>query len=887
MRKRTRPVEDFAAEIESHLQLESDSLQEEGLSADEARALAHQRFGNVAGARERFYESGRWLWRDRLSQDLRYASRMLRHSPGFAAIAILTIAIGVGATTAMFSVVDATLLHPLPYPHPEQLVGIEDDLPGVGAQDVGLSQPEWLDLQRSGIFDAVSPAWFDENNLTGASQPERVRLSSVAPNFFALLGVAPQLGRTFPPADRSPGFTLEVVISDGLWKRDFGGDPHILDRNVRLDTDLYRIVGVMPPGFHAPGRTTQERNIDVWAATSFYGPPMSDHPARNNRNLPGAIARLSSGLTLDAAQRRVDVLVESLQRQFPADYPASSAWTVRLVPLQDSVVGDIRSSLLFVFGAVALVLLIACVNVANLMLARASTRGHEMAVRQALGASGRRLIRQLLTESVLLSFLGGMTALAVLYVTRSVLVRLIPETLPHLNDISISWGVWLFALVLTLVAGGLCGLAPAWQAGRLDVTHALKREGRGSTHSKEQTRMRHTFVVAEVALSVVLLVAAGLLFRSVRDLIRAPLGFDPHGVMTIRTRLPYPNDITTDRYRTSAQQAPFFRELMRRINALPGVDEVAVGNTRSIPLDHAQRDLTRVPVIVEGRATQRDQAPLVDGSIVTPGYFHLLRMTAVRGRLFNDFDNETAPPVAVINQATADSLWPHEDPVGQHVKLTPSASSWTTVVGIVANARTESLRDAAVPEIYTSLYQMSTKHAALFLRGQIDRIAASDCVREQVQAVDSTLPVFDAQMLEDTLSASLAERRFSMNMIAVFGLTALLLTGVGMYGVIAYHVSERTHEIRVRLALGAQGRSIVSMVLREGLAITVTGTIVGLAGALIVARAMSGLLYGVRSTDVATFLTVATVLMGVSLCACYLPARRAIRTGALMGLRCE
>ena len=357
--------------------------------------------------------------------------------------------------------------------------------------------------------------------------------------------------------------------------------------------------------------------------------------------------------------------------------------------------------------------------------------------------------------------------------------------------------------------------------------------------------------------------------------------------MTIRTRLPYPNDITVDRYRTSAQQAPFFRELMRRIKALPGVDEVAVGNTRSIPLDHAQRDLTRVPVIVEGRAIQRDQAPLVDGSVVTPGYFHLLGITAVRGRLFNDFDNESAPPVAVINQATADSLWPHEDPIGQHVKLTASAPWWTTVVGVVANARTESLRDAAVPEIYANLYQTSTKHAALFLRGQIDRIATSDGVREQVQAVDPTLPVFDAQMLDDALSASLAERRFSMNMIAIFGVTALLLTAVGMYGVIAYHVSERTHEIRVRLALGAQGRSIVSMVLREGLAITVTGTILGLAGALIVARVMAGLLYGVRPTDVTTFLAVAAVLMSVSVCACYLPARRAIRAGALMGLRCE
>jgi len=365
---RKRELGDFTSEIEAHIQLESERLQEQGMSERDARAAARRSFGNQMRAAERFYESGRRPGWDHFWQDVRYGARMLRRSPAFGAMAVLTMALGIGATTAIFSVVDATLLHPLPYPQAEQLVSIRDDLPGAGAHDVGMSEPEWQDLQRSGIFEYVSPTWFDENNLTGSSRPERVRILIVAPNYFALLGVKPQLGRAFNPEDHSPGLILEVLISDGLWKRAFGSDPHILDKSVRMDTDLYRIAGVMPAGFDAPGRTAEERNIEVWAATSFYGPPMSDHPPRNGRNLPTAIARLKPGLTMAAAQSRVDALVAALRREFPGDYPAQNAWTVRLLPLKERVVGNVRQSLILLLGAVGLVLLIGCVNVANLWL---------------------------------------------------------------------------------------------------------------------------------------------------------------------------------------------------------------------------------------------------------------------------------------------------------------------------------------------------------------------------------------------------------------------------------------------------------------------------------------------------------------------------------------
>src|SRR5437762_11115591 len=472
-------------------------------------------------------KQNRHLMFEEVWQDLRFGLRMLRKSPGFTAIAVLTIALGIGATAAIFTVVDATLLEPLPYPQSEQLVSIEDNFPGIGAQDVGLSEPEWQDLQRSGIFESVSPTWFDENNLTGSSQPTRVRLLIVAPNYFALLGTQPQLGRGFDPRDHSPGLIPEVVISDGLWKSAFGSDPNILGKSVRMDTDLYRIVGVTPPGFDAPGRTAEERNIEVWAATSFYGAPLSDHPPRNRRNLPTAIARLKPGLTIAAAQSRIDALVASLQKQFAADYPLQNAWTVRLVPLKERVVGNVRQSLVLLLGAVGLVLLIGCVNVANLLLARASARGREMAIRRALGAPQARLTRQLLTESLLLSLFGGIAGLAILFALKDFLLQLVPENLPRLNEISISWSVLLFALIASVVSGVLFGLSPALQAGRLDLNHALKQEGRLSTGSGERARTRRGLVITEFALSLLLMIAAGLLLRSFWDLLNVQLGFSP------------------------------------------------------------------------------------------------------------------------------------------------------------------------------------------------------------------------------------------------------------------------------------------------------------------------------------------------------------------------
>ena len=827
---------------------------------------------------------------EELWQDLRFGMRMLRKSPGFTAVVVLTMALGIGATTAIFGVVDATLLHPLPYPNPEQLVSIQANFSGIGARDVGMSQPEWQDLQHSGIFEHVSPTWFDENNLTGSSQPARVRLLIVAPNYFSLLGVKPHLGRAFNVQDHSPGIIPEVIISESLWKRAFGSDPNILSKSVRMDTDLYRIVGVMPPWFDAPGRTAEERNIEIWAATSFYGTPLPDQPLRNRRYLPTAIARLKSGLTVASAQTRLDALTVSLRKQFPCDYPADAGWRIRLLPLKERLIGNIRQSLILLFGAVGLVLLIACVNVANLLLARASSRGREMAIRQALGAPRARLTRQLLTESIILALLGGIAGLAIVFLAKDSLLRLIPDTLPRLNEIAINWSILAFALTAALVSGVIFGLAPALQVGRLDLSYALNQEGRGSAGSRDRTRTRRLLVVTEFALSLVLMIAAGLLLHSFWDLVNVQLGFNPQRVMTVRTRLPSPNDPTIDKYANSAQETPFLRELIRRCTTLAGVEQIAIGDTASVPLDESLRDLKVISegqflLNIEGRENLTDQPAAADRSSVSPDYFRLLGIPLLRGRLFNDSDADKTPQVAVINQAMAQTYWPNDDPLGKRFKSTRPNSAWITVVGLVANARTESLARADVPQIYLDLFQTGARRLAIFLRGHLNAAAIADQVREQVQSVDPTLPVYGAQTLNETVSASLAQRRFSLEIVGLFALTALLLAGLGIYGVISYLVSERTHEIGIRLALGASRSNILRMVLRQGLGLVLVGAAVGLVCALIVSHLMASLLYGVRPTDPLTFAGVALLLIGVALLACYVPARCATRVDPVQALR--
>jgi putative ABC transport system permease protein len=769
----------------------------------------------------------------------------------------------------------------LPYPRPEQLVRIQEDFPGIGAHDVRLSVPEWKDFQSSGIFQYVSPERSGSVNVTGSSQPARIQFKSVSPNYFALLDVKPQLGRVFHPDDPTPGFNLEVVISDGLWKRDFGADPQILGRTLRLDNDVYIVVGVMPPDFRDQGRTTEIRNTEIWAACGFSSlllPPR----VRSTRVLKTAIARIQPGLSVAAAQQRIDALAASLRKQFPADYPPESAWSVHLIPLGESVVGNVRQPLLLMMGAVGMVLLIGCVNVANLLLARAAARGGEMALRQALGAPRMRLIRQLLTESLLLSLLGGITGLGILFLTRKLLLQTIPATLPRLNDISINWTVLLFALGVSVLAGTFFGLAPALQVAGLDPIQAIRQEGRGSKGSKSQTWTLNALVVTEFALSLVLLIAAGLLLRSFWDLYKVRLGFDPENVLAVSLWLPSPNDPSTDIYGSAPQEARLLRELLRRGRSLPGVEEIAIGSQESIPLNHEKNLL---PFVLEESGTRSNLPHQVQESSVTPEYFHLLGIPLQRGRVFTEWDTEKTPRVALVNDAFARTWWPNEEPLGKRLKLGRDDTSWISVVGVVTDARTESLEDTRVPQIYLNSWQRADKSLALFLRGRLDPARLPEQARAMVQSVDQGLPVFGAKRLPDVISGSLAQRRFSMELVLFFALTALLLAGIGVYGTISYMVSGRTRDIAIRMALGAERNTILHMVLRQGLALALAGTAVGLVGALIVSQLMAGLLYGVSPSDPLTFISLAMVLFIVALAACYIPARRAMRVDPIVALR--
>jgi putative ABC transport system permease protein len=546
------------------------------------------------------------------------------------------------------------------------------------------------------------------------------------------------------------------------------------------------------------------------------------------------------------------------------------------------MVGKVRQPLLLMMGAVGLVLLIGCVNVANLLLARATARGREMAMRQALGAARMRLIRQLLAESLLLSLLGGIAGLAILFFTRKLLLQTIPATLPRLNDISINWTVLLFALGVSVLAGAFFGLAPALQAARLDPIHVLRQEGRGSKGSRSQTWTLSALVVTEFALSLVLLIAAGLLLRSFWDLFNVRLGFDPENVMAVSLWLPAPNDPATDIYGTPDQEARFIREILRRGRSLPGVTEIAAGTQESIPLNH---DKNLVSFVLEESSTRSDLPHQVQGASVTPEYFHLLGMPLLRGRLFTEWDIENAPRVAIINEAFARTWWPDQDPLGKRLKLGRADTSWTTVAGVVTDARTETLEDTNTPQIYLSSWQRTDKNLAIFLRGRLDPAKLPEQARDMVQSLDHELPVFGAKRLPDVVSGSLAQRRFSMEMVLLFALTALLLAGIGVYGTISYIVSGRTRDIGIRIALGAQRKTILHMVMSQGLALALAGAAVGLVGALIVSHLMAGLLYGVSPSDPLTFISLTVVLVIVALAACYIPARRAMRVDPIVALR--
>ena len=804
-------------------------------------------------------------------QDLKYSLRVIAKNPGFIAVAIIALALGIGANTAIFSIVDAVLLRPLPFHDAGQLVRVVDNLRGPGLRDVGLSVAEMLDLRRrSGIFDQVSAAWPVDANLTGGDRPERVELMVVSPNYFSLLGARAQIGRVFGPEDQAEGFAEAALISDGLWRRLFGGDRQVLGKRIRMDNDLYTIVGVMQPNFRHPGRTLST-DVDVWATAGFAANPFPK-PARIVRLLPGAVARLQAGLSVRQAQQRLDAFTTALQREFPNDYRADAKWSVDLEPLQDAVVGNVRPVLWVLLGAVSLMLLTACVNIANLLLARASGRQREIAVRQALGAARGRLVRQFLTESLVLSLAAGAAGLAAAALGLKLLLALVPSRLPRLNEITLDWRVLLFALAVSILTGLLFGLAPAVQISGVTLT------SRESSLSRRQRRISAALVTAEFAISVVLMTGAGLLVRSFWNLTSADPGFNPHNVLVARLWLPVPNDPKADVYAPIDVRARFVSEVLRRARALPGVSVAAL--TGSVPLSN---DASPANLRVEDRPAE---SLVAEPILVSPEYFAALQIPLQAGRLLQEADRSAAPRVAVVDRSTARRFWPHGSAIGRRLKF-PNQAAWTTVVGVVGDVRHDSLDAAPLPHIYYSLYQVTGRAFGLLLRSSSDPASLSEPARRVIQSVDPNLPVFGERTLSRLVDNSLGRQRFSAQLMGAFAALAMMLSAVGIYGVLAYSIGQRTREIGVRIALGARHGSVIGMVLRQAIGMILAGAGIGLVCALVFSRLLGKLLYGVSAADPVVFASVPLVLVGVALAAAYVPARRATRIDPLLALRAD
>ena len=818
-------------------------------------------------------------------QDIRYALRMLVKSPAFTLVAVLTLALGIGANVATFSVVYAVLLRPLPFAHAEQLVRVFDDLRGPNTPDVGMSAPELWDLQdHSGVFQDISAVAPSNSAIGGGDRVVRAESLITSPDYFSLLGTKPQIGRVYTAQDSVPGFLEPVVISDGFWRSNFGSDPHIIGRKIRLDNDLYTIVGVMPPGFRHPGRTLNT-DVDVWAATGFNGLPFPVPADRSLRLIPGAIARLKPGLTVAEAQARLDAYVSQLSRVYPAEYPAASAWTVRLVPVKEDLVGPQRTQLFILLGAVGLVLLIACVNIANLLLARASGRRREIAIRLAMGASRGRLASQLLTESTLLAFISGIVALVTVVFLKNAIVSLAPADIPRLNEVELSAGVLFFAFLISVLTGVLFGLAPALQATNPNQVENLREGSRGSGAGVRHTRISRILVVSEVALSIVLLAGAGLLLRSFWRVLEVRPGFNPSHLTTVQIWIPVSNNPATDPYAAEDKRAAFLTEVFRRVSALPGVEQSTISGNDTLPMNSGRN---YSPFSIHGRPQDSERSPVADIAVVDTQYFRTMEVPLTAGRNFTASDTDKTGTVGVIDQTLARRYWPNENPVGQQVKFGFGAGiKGVTIVGVVGDIKSDGFDAPSVPHIYVPLGQFAPVNAVVFLRSRGDAGNLGEAVRREVEKVDPNIPVHSISSMDQIIRRSLADRRFALELLGIFAGVALLLAAIGIYGVMAYSFSQRTHEIGIRIALGAQRIDIFRMAVGEGMRLVVIGLAVGLLGAVALTRFVRTMLFGVSPADPLTFGAISAALAAVALLACYIPARRATRVDPLVALRDE
>jgi putative ABC transport system permease protein len=803
-----------------------------------------------------------------LTQDLRHGFRLLSRSPGFALAAVAVLALGIGANTAIFSVVNAVLLEPLPFPHPERLVRVWHVPPAnafPGFKKFAVSAANYLDWEKQNtVFEKMSIVGYRGLTMTGTAEPEAVPAARVSPDFFSVLGARPILGRAFTRQDDSPGSGHVVVLSHGFWKSHFGGEKEVVGREVRFDGEPWTIIGVMGPEVTIPDFSR------VWVPTAW---DAKQAAVRNNHNFT-SIARLKPGIDIRRAQAEMNVLSDRLARQYPED---NAEWGAVVVPLKEDMVGDVRPLLLVLLAAVVFVLLIACANVANLMLARTVARRKEIAVRSALGASRARLLRQLVVEALLLSLAGG--ALGVLLASFGIsgITKLLADEIPRSTAISVNAAVLVFASVISVVTGVLAGLAPAWQATKTNLSDSLK-QGLGRSDSDDSGgRARSLLVVSEVALSLVLLIGAGLLIRSLWLLQKVNPGFDARGVTTLTLEVPR-KTFEEDKARTAA----FFDRVLERLRALPGVE--TVGGVNSLPLTGT----SNWPIQIEGRPPLPvSKQPNVVTSTVSGDIWRALRITVKRGRVFTAADNAGAPGVIVINEAMAKRFWPGEDPMGKRLTTAFASEEPRQVVGIVADVKYNGLEvREPVAAMYIPLAQSPSRAMDFAIRTNGRAIAAAAVAAvAAVHEIDPNLPVLQVGSMEQVLAASLVRQRFGMILLASFAGLALALAAVGIYSVLSYTVRHRGREIGIRMALGAQVKDVVRLIVVQGMRPALLGMAIGLAAALALGRTISSLVFGVTAADPLTLGAVAALLSAVALAACLLPAMRATRVDPIRALR--
>jgi predicted permease len=852
-------------ELRLHRGMKERELVEAGESPEEAHFAAQRRVGNTLRLREESREAWGWNWLEHFLQDVRFGVRMLRKSPGFTVVAILTLALGIGANTAIFGVLDAVLLRPLPFKDPSGLVWATERFP-FNHGSAGVISPDFAGWQEHNqVFEEIGASSGGASaNLTGVGEAARVNITSVTVSFFPMLGARPIIGRLFLPQEGRLGQEQVALLSETLWRSQFGGDPHVLGRTIQLDGTDYTVVGVMPASLRP--------TADLWT-------PFAMNEARFSPQSPtwailNVVGRLKTDVDIEQAQSDLQVITGQLDKYYPPQATKFRAnVTVEVIPLQKFLVHNVQSLLLILQGATGLVLLIACVNVANLLFSRGVIRSREMAVRASLGASRARLIRQSLTEALLLALAGSGLGGLVGFWSTAVLKQLVPASLPV--DIRLDLRMLAFSAVVSALAVVMFGFGPAVITSRADVCESLRKGFLRIGPDRGARRLRGFLTISEVAFSLVLLAGAGLLARSLLRLSEVPLGFDPHGVLisTVQRPLSISNP---------GEFAAFFQTALQRTQALPGVEDAAL--TSQYPLGPPHNGNLRLNVQGVGQVTPPLGFRVTD---ISPAYFRTMRVPVLKGRVFSEADGAVTQPVIIMNDALARMIFNDRDPIGQHVSFATAPTAWMAVVGVVSAVRGDSLEEEPGPEVFLPYLQQPSYSMTFVLRTQTDPDALAGAVRSVIQQMDKNQPVIDVVTMDDVIAANIAPTRFNATLLGIFALLALLLAAIGIYGVVAYSCSQRTHEFGIRAALGAQQRDVFRLILGQGAMLGLTGVALGLAGTLGLTRFLRSMLFEITPTDPATLIGVAVLLLTVTLVACYIPARRAVRHDPMVALRYE